>query len=108
MTKQVTVTEARARLGELVDQVRYRGGGVLLTKNGKSVAAIVPASVYEAWRKDREKLREAVREIQSLNLGGDMTEEESIQWAVDLVHEVRSEIDAEKDPVRGTELIATH
>jgi len=97
MTQQVTVTEARARLGELVDQVRYRGGGVLLTKNGKSVAAIVPAALFEEWKAQRAKDFAVLDRIWAQNLGGDMTEEESIQLAVELVNEVRREERASRD-----------
>ena len=85
----ISITEARARLGELVDQVRYQGEGVVLTKSGKAAVAIVPVPVYEEWARRRDEFRNALEEIWSLNLGGDMTEDEIMAEAVEMVHEVR-------------------
>lgn len=87
--QDISITEARARLGELVDQVRYQGEGVLLTKSGKRVAALVPTAVYERWVLRRDEFRGALEEIWSLNLGEGMTEEEIMSEAVEMVHEVR-------------------
>jgi len=39
----LTVTNARAKFSELVDQVAFHGERILLLRNGKEIAAIVPA-----------------------------------------------------------------
>lgn len=89
--QEVSVTEARARFAELVDQVRYRGEGVLLTKSGKPAAALVPARVYEEWQQVQVRGKRALDEIWELNLGEGMTEEEVMEWAVQTVREVRQQ-----------------
>lgn len=56
---QVSVTEARSQLAELVSQVAYQGHRVILTRHGKPVAALVPVTeltVERAEPADRDVL----------------------------------------------------
>ncbi|MGH3855346.1 MAG: type II toxin-antitoxin system prevent-host-death family antitoxin [Pseudonocardiaceae bacterium] len=49
---EVTVTDARARLPELIDTEVRDGGVVYLTRYGRRVGAVVPAEVaeqFEQW-----------------------------------------------------------
>lgn len=44
----------RQNLGELLNQVQYRGDSVVVTKDGKPVAALVDYPLYERIRQLRE------------------------------------------------------
>jgi len=42
---EIGVTEARDQLGQLVTRVEYNDERILLTRNGRAVAALVPVAV---------------------------------------------------------------
>lgn len=42
--QEITVTEARAQLSDLVSQVAFGGQSVVLTRHGKPLVALVPAA----------------------------------------------------------------
>jgi prevent-host-death family protein len=44
----------RQNLGELLNEVQYRGDSVVITKGGKPVAAIVDIALYENIRRMRD------------------------------------------------------
>ena len=48
--KRIGITEARAKLTELVDGVHLQGDVVILLKRGKPAAAMLPLSLYEQWQ----------------------------------------------------------
>jgi antitoxin YefM len=48
MAKTVPVREFRSRLSELLSDVADRRDHVLVTRNGKPAAALVPIDEYEA------------------------------------------------------------
>ncbi|MBW7884167.1 MAG: type II toxin-antitoxin system Phd/YefM family antitoxin [Caldilineaceae bacterium] len=91
MKQTVGVTEARNRLGELVDQVRYRGDTVVLMRSGKPVAAIVPFELLEQWQKGRETLFAVVKEVQERNRDLEMSDDELMAVVSEIVHEVRAQ-----------------
>jgi len=67
MLQQVGVTEARGKLGELIDLVRYRGDTVVLVKSGKPAAAIVPFEWLERYQAERAAAFEVVDSVRSQN-----------------------------------------
>ena len=91
MDKTLGVTEARSRLGEIIDTVRYQGESVILTKSGKPAAAIVPYEMLEQWRQAREKLFAVVDEVQARNRDLDMSEEELLDFVNGAIHEMRED-----------------
>ena len=99
--ESISLTEARAKLGEIASQVRFGGGSVVLTKNGENIAVIVPFQDYEvlqlaklkearSYRALREALSPAYR---------DMSEEE----VADMIDQIRQEIWDEKQGKRLAE-----
>jgi prevent-host-death family protein len=54
MQREATAMNFRQNLGELLNQVQYRGDSVVVTKNGKPVAALVDYALYERIRRLRE------------------------------------------------------
>lgn len=67
MRKTVSAVRARGKLGELLEEVYYRGNQYVIERAGKPMAAVVPVEQYEQWRKEREAFFELVEEIRSRN-----------------------------------------
>jgi len=63
--KVLPLSEAKAKLSELVDVVERRDEPVTITRNGKAVAILVSKDEYEAWHETNQVLsdREFVCEI---------------------------------------------
>lgn len=55
MIKEVTAVAARQNLGEWLNLVQHRNDAVLITKDGKAVAALVDAALFERIRRMREE-----------------------------------------------------
>ncbi len=53
--------EARTKFRDLLDQVLSGKGDVIIERNGKNVAVMIPAADYEQIREELDELR-AVRE----------------------------------------------
>ncbi len=53
--------EARTKFRDLLDQILARKGDVIIERNGKNVAVMIPAADYEQIREELDELR-AVRE----------------------------------------------
>ena len=46
MIREATAMKVRQNLGELLNEVQYRGDSVLVTKGGKPVAALVDVELF--------------------------------------------------------------
>jgi prevent-host-death family protein len=55
MVKKVTALKARKNLGQLLEEVYYRGDQFVIERAGKPMAAVVPVWVLEEWQKRRER-----------------------------------------------------
>ena len=51
MIREATAMTVRQNLGELLNEVQYRQGKVLITKAGKPVAALVDIALFARLRK---------------------------------------------------------
>jgi antitoxin YefM len=59
MPEHVPVREFRSRLSELLDAVAERRDHILVTRNGKPAAALVPIDEYQALEETAEILSDA-------------------------------------------------
>jgi prevent-host-death family protein len=59
MPEHVPVREFRSRLSELLDAVADRRDHILVTRNGKPAAALVPVDEYQALEETAEVLSDA-------------------------------------------------
>lgn len=50
----------RQNLGELLNQVQYRGDSIVVTKDGKPVAALVDYPLYERIRQLRDSFEQLI------------------------------------------------
>lgn len=55
MIRESSAVTARQNLGDLLNQVQYRHDTVLITKDGKPVAALVDVALFERIRRLREE-----------------------------------------------------
>lgn len=58
MAKTVPLTEARARLSELLDELERQHEHVVITRNGRPVGVLVPAEEQEALEETLEILQD--------------------------------------------------
>lgn len=58
MSKTVPLSEARARLSELMDELESRHEHVVITRKGRPVAVLVPSSEYDAMEETLEVLHD--------------------------------------------------
>ncbi len=82
MIRRAPAMTVRQNLGELLNEVQYRGDSVVITKGGKPVAAIVDIALYERIRSMREDfdrmldaLAEAGRKLPESNVGALVADE---------------------------------
>ncbi|HYZ10663.1 MAG TPA: type II toxin-antitoxin system Phd/YefM family antitoxin [Actinomycetota bacterium] len=87
MAKTVPLTEARAKLSELLDELESRHEHVVITRNGRPAGVLVPAEEQEALEETLEILQDeeildALRE----------SEEDVKAGRLDTLNEVRREL----------------
>jgi len=68
MRKTVTAVRARGKLGQMLEEVYYRGDHYIIERAGKPMAAVVPIEQYEQWRREREAFFDLVGEVRSRNV----------------------------------------
>lgn len=56
MAKKINALKARQNLGQLLEQVYYKGDQYVIERAGRPMAAVVPVWQLEEWRKRRERL----------------------------------------------------
>ena len=67
MRKTVSALKARKNLGELLEEVYYRGDQYIIERAGKPMAAVVPLSQLEAWQEQREDFFRSVDTVRQKN-----------------------------------------
>jgi prevent-host-death family protein len=65
MERVLGVTEVRSRFGEMIDKVQYQGDTVVLEKNGKPAAALIPFALFEKFLKSREVAYQVVTKVRN-------------------------------------------
>ena len=55
MVKKVPAMKVRDNLGQLLDEVYYRGDEVVIERAGKAIAVLVPVSRYEQFHRERQE-----------------------------------------------------
>lgn len=60
MEKTLSLSEAKTRLNQLVEDVVEKDDEFIITRNGKTVAVLVPADLYEGWKETEEIKRDPV------------------------------------------------
>ncbi len=74
MIREATAMTVRQNLGELLNEVQYRNGKILITKAGKPVAALVDIALFERIRKLDEEFDQMTAEFAKAFAGKDEKE----------------------------------
>ncbi len=63
MIKEVSAVTFRQNLGEMLNQVQYRRDSVVIQKDGKPVAALVDALLFERIRRMQQRFDELAERL---------------------------------------------
>ena len=86
MLKTINALKARRNLGQLLEEVFYKGDQFVIQRAGKSMAVVISPSEYEAYRKQREKDMQVLDRIREKNKGAKLEEvEKDVQEAIEAV-----------------------
>ena len=89
VTRIKTMEDLRRSLGETIQGVYHDSDDVVIHRNGKPVAALVPLHRFEALERSKERLWELIQKNWEANKDADPAEvEAAVQQAID---EVRAE-----------------
>lgn len=55
MVKKMPAMKVRDNLGQLLDEVYYRGDEVVIERAGKAMAILVPVGRYEQYQRERQE-----------------------------------------------------
>ncbi len=69
MLKTINALKARRNLGQLLEEVFYKGDQFVIQRAGKSMAVVISPSEYEAYRKQRERDMQVLDGIREKNAG---------------------------------------
>jgi prevent-host-death family protein len=65
--KKITALKARQNLGELLEEVYYKGDQYIIERAGKPMAAVVPLSQLEALEERREEFFATIDGVRKRN-----------------------------------------
>jgi prevent-host-death family protein len=81
MVKKVTALKVRKNVGQLLEEVYYRGDQYVIERSGKPMAAIVPLWHLEGWLKGRKRFFGMVDEVRQQDVAPEVIEQD-IQDAI--------------------------
>ncbi len=87
MIREASAMKVRQNLGELLNEVQYRNGKILITKAGKPVAAIVNVAFFERLRKLEEDFEKLAGELEKAFK--DIPPEKGMEWVDEAVSAAR-------------------
>jgi len=67
VVKKVNALKARQHLGELLEEVYYRGDQYIIERAGKPMAAVVPVWFLDAWQQRRERFFAMIDDVHARN-----------------------------------------
>ena len=86
MLKTINALKARRNLGQLLEEVFYKGDQFVIQRAGKPMAVVISPSEYEAYRKQREEDMQGLDSIREKNKGVKLEEiEKDVQEAIEAV-----------------------
>ncbi|MCL5987123.1 MAG: type II toxin-antitoxin system Phd/YefM family antitoxin [Actinobacteria bacterium] len=94
MQKKINTIQLRDKLGEILDQIYYRGDNFIIERRGKSLAVIIPFEEYQKRQAYREQSFEVYKRMWEANRG--YTSEEVEKDVADAIKAVREEMPTNK------------
>ena len=87
MIKQASAMKVRQNLGDLLNEVQYRNGRILITKAGKPVAALVDVALFERIQKLDDEFERLTNELAKAFEA--VPPEEGMKWVDEAVEAAR-------------------
>ncbi len=94
MIKQTNAVAFRQNLGEMLNQVQYRRDSIVITKDGRPVAALIDAKLFERIRRMQERFDELSARMAAAYAS--VPEEEGVAEIKRVTAQVRAEMKAER------------
>ena len=94
MITETSAVAFRQNLGEMINQVQFRGDSIVITKDGRPVAALIDAVLFERIRRMQERFDELSARLEKAF--ADVPEAEGIAEINRVAAEVRAEMKAER------------
>ncbi len=94
MITETTAVALRQNLGEILNQVQLRRDSVVITKDGKPVAALIDAQLFERIRQMQDRFDQLSAQIAAAY--ANVPEEEGMAEIMRITKEVRAEMNAER------------
>lgn len=63
MKKTISALRARKNLGQILEEVFYKGDQVIIERKGRPMAAVVPIWLLEQWQEQREIFFDVIMEV---------------------------------------------
>lgn len=98
MIREAPAVTVRQNLGEILNQVQYRRDSVLITKDGKPIAAIVDIALFEGIRRLREEFERTLAALGKAYAGVDPV---AVQAEVDEAVRVARRARRKRKPARA-------
>ena len=89
MEKQMTITQVREAIGEVVDEVQHQNSRYIILRHGKPAAAIVQLHVYETWQANRERLFDLIEQMRAA--AGDADPDEVMELVLEAQQATRND-----------------
>jgi prevent-host-death family protein len=90
MKKRMSALEARKNLGQLLEEVFYKGSQFIIERKGKPMAALIPVWIMEQWREHRKVFFDVIEQLWEKNKEASVEViEEEVKEAVNKVREKR-------------------
>jgi prevent-host-death family protein len=67
VVKKVNALKARRQLGQLLEEVYYRGDHYIIERAGKPMAAVVPVWQFEEWQQHRDQFFAMIDAVHARN-----------------------------------------
>jgi len=86
--KTINALKARRNLGQLLEEVFYKGDQIVIERAGKPMAVVISPSEYEAYKRQREQDMEIFGKIREKNKGVGLEEvEKDVREAIKAVRQ---------------------
>jgi prevent-host-death family protein len=86
MLKSINDLKAEKNLGQLLEEVFYKGDQYIIEKSGKAMAVVISPSEYEAYKEQRKRDMKIFDKIRKKNKNANLEEvEKDIQETINNV-----------------------
>jgi antitoxin YefM len=71
----MSLSAAKAKLSDIIDDVEHRGAEILVTRNGRAAAMLISPDEYKSWKEtaailaDKQLMREIRAGLEALRVG---------------------------------------